>query len=82
MLLMVEKGIRGRICNAIHQYSKSNIKYMKDYNNNKESLYHNYWDVNNLYGWTMSQKLPLDSFKGIPENKDPGPLRSLEDPGP
>ena len=39
MLLMVEKGIRGRICHAIHQYVNNNNKYMKDYNNNKESAY-------------------------------------------
>ena len=30
-LLMVEKGIRGRICRSIYQYAKSNNKYMKDY---------------------------------------------------
>ena len=30
MLLMVEKGIRGRICHCISRYAKSN-KYMKDY---------------------------------------------------
>ena len=29
MLLMVEKSIRGRICQAIHQYAKANSKYMK-----------------------------------------------------
>ena len=39
MLLMVEKGIRGRICHAIHQYVNNNNKYLKDYNNNKESAY-------------------------------------------
>ena len=32
MLLMVEKGIRGGICNPIYWYSKANNKYMKDYN--------------------------------------------------
>ena len=26
---MVEKGIRGGICHAIHQYGKANNKYMK-----------------------------------------------------
>ena len=30
MLLMVEKGIRGEICHAIHQYAKANNKYMKE----------------------------------------------------
>ena len=35
MLLMVEKGIRGRICHSIYQYAKSNNKYMKDYDKNK-----------------------------------------------
>ena len=50
MLLMIEKCIRGEICHAIHQYTKANNKYMKDYDKNKESLYLNYWDANNLYG--------------------------------
>ena len=31
MLLMVEKDIRGKICNTIYQYAKANYKYMKDY---------------------------------------------------
>ena len=50
MLLMVEKRIRGGICHAIHQYSKANNKYVKDYDKNKESSYLKYWDANNLYG--------------------------------
>ena len=28
---------------------------MKDYNENKEPSYLKCWDVNNLYGWAMSQ---------------------------
>ena len=28
MLLMVEKGIRGGMCHAIHKYAKANNKYM------------------------------------------------------
>ena len=65
MLLIVEKGIRGEICHAIHLYPKANNKYMKDYDINKESSYLKYLDVNNLYGWAMSQKLPFGNFKWV-----------------
>ena len=30
---------------------------MKDYYKNKQSLHLKYWDVKNLYGWAMSQKM-------------------------
>ena len=65
ILLMVEKGIRGGIFHAIQRYAKANNKYMKDYNQNKESWYLKYWDINNLYGWAMSQKLRGKNFEKI-----------------
>ena len=36
MLLMIEKGIRGGICHAIHRNVKANNKYMIYYNENEE----------------------------------------------
>ena len=60
MLLMVEKGIRGGIGHSIYRYAKANNKYMKDYDKNKESSYLQYWDANNLYGWVIPQKLPVN----------------------
>ena len=63
MLLMVEEGIRGGICHSIHRYAKANNKYMNSYNNNEESSYIQYLDANNLYGWAMSKKLPVNGFK-------------------
>ena len=56
MLLMLEKGIRDRICHAIHRYVKANNKYMKNYDKNNDSLYLKYWDINNLCRLVMSQK--------------------------
>ena len=69
MLLMVEEGIRGGICHSINRYAKANNKYMQNYNNNKESPYIQYLDANNLYGWAMSKKLPVNSFKWLYSNK-------------
>ena len=66
-LLMVEKGIRGGICHAIHRYAKVNNKNMKNYDKDMESSYLKYLDMNNLYGWTMSQKLPVNGFEWIEE---------------
>ena len=63
MLLMVEEGIRGGICQAIHGHTKVNNKYMKNYDKNITSSYLAYLDANNLYGWAMSQKLPVNGFK-------------------
>ena len=40
MLLMVEKGIRGRICHAIYRYAKANNKYMNNYEK-KQRIYIN-----------------------------------------
>ena len=65
MLLMVEKGIRGGICNSTNKQAKANHKYMKDYDKNKESSYLKYWDVNNLCSWAMLQKLPANGFKWV-----------------
>ena len=69
MLLMVEKGTRDGICQATHRYAKANNKYMKNYNKNIESSYIQYLDANNLYGWAMSQKLPVNDFKWVKQEE-------------
>ena len=42
---------------------------MKDYDRKKESSYRKYWNVNYLYGWTMSQKLSVDKFDWIEDTQ-------------
>ena len=63
MLLMVEKGIRSGICHSINRYPKANNKYINDYDKNKDFSYLKYWDVNNLCGLAMSQKLLVHCFE-------------------
>ena len=57
---MVEK-----VCHSIYLYAKANDKYIKDYDRNKQLSYFQYWDINNLYGSAMSQKLLVKNFKWV-----------------
>ena len=38
---------------------------MKNYDKIKESSYLNYWDIDTLYGWAMSQRLPTFYFEWV-----------------
>lgn len=75
MHLFFEKAIRGGISIASIRYVKANNKYMCElYNTESESTFIVYLDSNNLYGWAMSQKLPISGFKWI----DPKELENWE----
>ena len=37
----------------------------KNYDKNKESPNLKYWNVNNLYGWEMSQNILINNFKWV-----------------
>ena len=50
MLLMIEEGIRGGMCQSTYRYAKGNNKYMKIYDKKVDSSYLTYLDANNLYG--------------------------------
>ena len=65
MLLMTENRIRRGICHSFNRYVKASNKYMKDYDKNEELLFLKYWDVNDLYGLAMSQKLPVNGFEWV-----------------
>ena len=63
LLLMVEKGIRGGITQAVKPYARASNKHMKDiYNLQEEIIYLQYLDANNLYRWAMVQNLPTHRF--------------------
>ena len=50
---------------SLYRYAKANNKYMKINDKKIDPSYFLYFDANNLYGWTMSQKLPAGHFKWI-----------------
>ena len=67
MYLLVENGIRGGISAIMKRYAKAYNPYANDFNPEKENIYIQYLDANNLYGWAMSQPLPVDGFKWMSE---------------
>ena len=65
MFLTYEKGIRGGTCEVTWHYAEANNKYMKNYDKNKKLSFLIYIDADNLYGWAMSKKPPVDRFKWV-----------------
>ena len=64
MYEMIEKGLRGGMCQVSHKEAKANNKYMgEDYDTERPSNYINYLDANNLSGLAMSMKLPIGKLK-------------------
>ena len=66
MLLMFERGIKGRITQSINRWAKANNPYIaSEFVPDKPTRYLQYLDANNLYGWAMSQHLPAGGFKWV-----------------
>lgn len=61
-LLMIEKGIRGGLSNCTLRYASANNKYLPNYDIDQESVFLTYLDLNNLYGYSQIQYLPLSNF--------------------
>ncbi|KAL9889479.1 uncharacterized protein ACN427_008796 [Glossina fuscipes fuscipes] len=59
----IVRDIRGGIVQCSKRYSLANNKYVSDYDPTQESNYLIYLDVNNLYGYAMSQCLPHKNFE-------------------
>ena len=63
MFQFIEKGMCGGVSYVANRYGNANNKYMKEYDEKAPSEYIMYLDANNLYGWAMSQYLPIGNFK-------------------
>ena len=63
--MFFEKGTRGGVSNISNRYSKANNKYLKSYDPKQELKHIIYLDANNLYGYAMSEFLPISRLKCI-----------------
>ena len=63
MVLMVEKVICGGLTQVVKRHAVANHRYLPGYDASKKSVFLQYLDANNLYGYAMSRKLPLDGYK-------------------
>ena len=58
----------GGIWRGVHIYAKANNKYMENYDPSIGPSYFMYWDINNPYGWAMSQKSQQMNFNRLRRN--------------
>ena len=76
--LFIEKGLQGGISYIAKKYAKANNKYMNDYDPKKQSTFISYLDMNNLYGWEMSEYLSYEEFKWL-KNVDEFDVMSINE---
>ena len=79
--LFNEKGLRGGISYIAKRYAKANNKYLNDYDPKESSTFVSYLDMNNLYGWAMSEYFPYKGFKWL-KNIDEFDIMSINDKSP
>nr|XP_036673678.1 probable DNA polymerase [Drosophila suzukii] len=71
MYNFIKKGIRGGLVQCSKRHSIANNKYINnDYDCEKKSNYIVYLDVNNLYGYAMSQAIPHKNFKWLEKTEE------------
>ena len=58
MYLFIDKGLRGRISYIAKRQAKENNIYARDYDPKKPSTFITYLNMNNLYGWAMTEYIP------------------------
>ena len=79
MYEMVEKGLRGGMCQVSKKHVTANNKYMKNYDTDVISSYINYLDANNLYGLAMSHKLPYGELQWSDDIYDTDDISNYKD---
>ena len=60
-----EEMLRGGISTINRKHAKANNPHIDDYNPDEKNSYILYLDANNLYGYAMSDPLPISSFQWL-----------------
>ena len=81
MYLFLEKGLRREISYIRKRYAKANNKYVENYDPKNLSKFITYLDMNNLYGWTMSNYVPYGGFRWF-KNVDGFDVNSISEKSP
>ena len=63
MYTFIEKNLRGGVTTVNHRQFKANNPYLDDYDSAKPTSFIHYVDANNLYGKSMSYKLPYKKVR-------------------
>ena len=69
MFDMIDSGIRGGISMISHRYARANNPQVAGYEESKPTTWINGLDANNLYGWAMSQPLPIAQFEWVAQDE-------------
>ncbi|XP_024885115.1 uncharacterized protein LOC112463153 [Temnothorax curvispinosus] len=83
MVLFVERGIRGGLSQCSLRYARANNRHVPTHDSSQPTTYLMYYDVNNLYGWAMSESLPYANFQWLddPDNFDATTVSTDSDVG-
>ncbi|XP_064214277.1 uncharacterized protein LOC135266857 isoform X1 [Tribolium castaneum] len=69
MLHFFKKGIRGGVSTCVKRAAQANNKFLPNYDPSKPTSYILYLDATNLYGWAMSEVLPLGGFTWLTQDE-------------
>jgi hypothetical protein len=71
IFLFFESAMRGGVSAISNRYARANNPYLKpeDYDSSQPHSHIYYLDANNLYGWAMSQYLPVGGFRFLSEEE-------------
>jgi DNA polymerase type B, organellar and viral. len=69
MLHFFRKGIRGGVSQCSNRKAIANNSFVRDYDVTKPNSFIIYLDATNLYGWAMSQNLPMGEFRWLTFNE-------------